>query len=268
VFSGQKPEQSGFRIRPYRTAVGKGLSLLHLLPTKKTALLYLEVYLNFPRHLILAFFVIVFFSSTLCAQEQPASEPDDWKLTRGAHSFEIEAGFAPTQPIFFSGRKEYDTAGRKFGMLSLRYGRIVGTKGPVTYEYLAEVIPVALAFNNEVIDETAPPTSPLATKRETTYAFAFEPISFRFIFRPNKRVKPFLQTGAGFLFAKKPIPIPGSLSYDFIGDFGGGVMYSLSKRKTINFGYRYFHVSNMNIGRINPGYNANVFYVGFSFFNK
>lgn len=224
--------------------------------------------MNFPRHLILTFTAIVFFSSTLRAQDKPESASEDWKLTRGAHSFEIEAGFAPTQPIFFSGRKEYDTKGRKFGMLSLRYGRVIGTKGPVTYEYLAEVIPVALAFKNEVIDTSAPAATPPRTKRETTYAFAFEPIGFRFIFRPKKRLKPFLQTGAGFLFAKKPIPIPGSLSYDFVGDFGGGVMYSLSKHKTVNFGYRYFHVSNMNIGKINPGYNANIFYVGFSFFNK
>jgi len=231
------------------------------------------VYLKNPRDLILTIIVFVLFSSTLLAQDKvPTAVPapqtaaqDDWKFTRGAHSFEVEAGFAPTQPIFFSGHKEYDTTGRKFGMLSLRYGRVIGSKGPVTYEYLAEVIPVALAFNNEVTDSSA---TPPATKRETTYAFAFEPISFRFIFRPKKRLKPFLQTGAGFLFAKKPIPTPGSLSYDFIGDFGGGVMYSLTKRKTINFGYRYFHVSNMNIGKINPGYNANVFYIGFSFFSK
>lgn len=238
----------------------------------------MEMRLRVPRDIFFTLVILILFVTTLSAQEkvlpsvrtmQPqAADPSDWKFSRGAHSFEVEAGFSPTQPIFFSGRKEYDTDGRKFGMLSFRYGRVIGTKGPVTYEYLAEVIPVALAFNNEVIDKAAPPATPPVTKRETTYAFAFEPVSFRFIFRPKRRVKPFLQTGAGFLFAKKPIPIPGSLSYDFVGDFGGGVMYSLSKRRTINFGYRYFHISNMNIGRINPGYNANVFYVGFSFFNK
>lgn len=34
------------------------------------------------------------------------------------------------------------------------------------------------------------------------------------------------------------------------------------------FGYRYFHISNMNTGVINPGYNANVFYIGYSSFYK
>lgn len=176
------------------------------------------------------------------------------------------------QPTFFSGIKEYDTEGRKFALASLRGGRVVGTKGRVTYQYLFEVTPVAYSIQNEVENpafiskEETPKIG--ETIRENTYSWAVMPAQFRFIFMPNRRLKPYAQTGAGFIFSKKPIPIPQSPSYNFAGDFGGGLMYSVKKRQTINFGYRYYHISNMNIGEINPGYNANVFYVGYSWFSK
>lgn len=204
--------------------------------------------------------------------DDDADEPDNWKLKRGAIEFGVELGFAPTQPIFFSGKKEYDTSGRKFIMGSFRIGRVIGTAKGVTYEYFFEVIPVSFAFKNEVtnpafVSEKETPKVP-PTIRETTYGFGFEPAGFRFIFRPEKRIKPYIQLGAGFIFTSKPVPVPQSPRYNFIGDFGGGLMYSIKKRHTINFNYRYFHISNMNIGEINPGYNANVFSVGYSFFSK
>lgn len=204
-------------------------------------------------------------------EKQPREE-EDWKLTRGAKEYGFETGFAPTQPTFFSGRKEYDTTGRKFATTSFRFGRVIGTVKGVTYQYFFEAIPVAVAFDNEVEDtqniseEETPKKMP--TRRETTYGFAVKPANFRFIFMPKKRLKPFVQVGAGFLFTKKPIPVPQSPNYNFVGDFGGGLMFSISKRRAISFGYKYFHISNMNIGEINPGYNANIFFIGYSFFSK
>lgn len=199
-------------------------------------------------------------------------EPVNWKFRRGAWEVGIEAGFAPMQPTFFSGEKEYDTEGRKFGGVSIHAGKVIGTKGPVTYEYLFEAIPLAIAIKNEVTnpafisEEETPDVAP--TVRENTYAWGVMPAGFRFIFRPEKRLKPYVRVGAGFVFSSKPIPVPESPSYNFAGDFGGGVMYSVNKRQAVTFGYRYFHISNMNIGEINPGYNANVFYVGYSWFSK
>ena len=196
---------------------------------------------------------------------------DRWQFKRGAHELSLEFGFAPMQPTFFSGRKEYDTDGRQFAMASFRWGRVIGTKHGVTYQYMFRVIPVSFAIKNEVWNPDrkydAPDGQP-ETVRRTTYGFGIEPAGFRFIFMPKRRLKPFAQTAAGFLFSRKPIPVPQSPNYNFIGEFGGGLSYSITPRRTVNFGYRYFHISNMNIGEINPGYNANVFYIGYSFFSK
>jgi hypothetical protein len=207
------------------------------------------------------------------AEQNIEDTPDDgWQLTRGAKEYGVEFGFAPTQPIFFSGRKEYDTSGRKFLTASFRIGRVIGTKKGVTYEYFVEAIPVSFAFKNEVANpnyvSSAETPNEMPTVRETTYGFGIKPANFRFVFLPKRRLKPFAQVGAGFIFTKKPIPVPQSPNYNFIGDFGGGVMYSVKPKQAISFGYKYFHISNMNIGEINPGYNANIFYIGYSFFSK
>src|SRR3982751_1248291 len=55
-----------------------------------------------------------------------------WRLERGAKEINFEFGFAPMQPTFFSGRKEYDTSGRKLAMGSFKWGRVIGTARGVT----------------------------------------------------------------------------------------------------------------------------------------
>ena len=210
------------------------------------------------------------FASISAAQDH--GETHDWKLERGSKEFALEFGYAPTQPTFLSGREEYDTRGRKFALGSFRWGRVIGTTKGITFEYLLETMPVTFAIKNEVTrpgykpDEKSGKAS--YTVRENTYGAAIHPAGFRFVFLPKRRLKPYFQTSVGFIFTQKPVPIPQSPTYNFSGDFGGGLMYSLDKRNTVNFGYRYFHISNMNIGEINPGYNANVFYIGYSSFYK
>jgi hypothetical protein len=214
--------------------------------------------------------IILLWVSSVYGQEEQARE--SWKLERGSKELSIEGGFAPMQPTFFSGRKEYVTAGRKIAFGSFRWGRVIGTTKGVTYEYLFEATPIAYSFRNEVRNPSytrdGKSGSKLTTVRENTYGAAINPAGFRFVFLPHNRLKPYAQVSAGFIFTKKPIPVPESPNYNFTGDFGGGLMYSLDKYRTINFGYRYYHISNMNIGEINPGYNANVFYVGYSSFYK
>ena len=198
---------------------------------------------------------------------ESAFEKKNWKLIRGAKELSVEFGFAPMQPTFLSGREEYNTDGRKFMLGSFRFGRVIGTTKGVTFEYLFEAMPVTFAINNEVRQNKKPDAFKY-TVRETTYGAAVHPAGFRFVFLPKRRLKPYAQTSAGFIFTRKPVPVPESPNYNFSGDFGGGLMYSVDKYHTINFGYRYFHISNMNIGEINPGYNANVFYIGYSSFYK
>lgn len=198
-------------------------------------------------------------------------EADNYQLRRGEKELNIEFGYSPFQPTFFA-EKEYDTSGRSFGMINLRWGRVIGTRKNVTYEYQIEVTPVALAFKNEVINpafQNAPttPDVPL-TIRRTTYGVAVSPVGFRFLFKPKKRLKPFIAMHAGFIIFSNDTPLPDASAFNFAGDFGGGLQYQIRRNQAISFGYKYFHISNISLGKTNPGYNANVFYVGYSFFYK
>ena len=218
--------------------------------------------------------VTTVFALPLAAQDGEGKP--DWKLKRGSKEWSFEFGFAPMQPTFFSGHKEYDTDGRRFALGSFRWGRVIGTTKGITYEYLAEAIPLAMAIKNEVMHYPSKLSTPdqrsskptTYTVRENTFGAAVHPAGFRFVFLPKRRLKPFIQTSAGFIFTRKPVPVPQSPNYNFSADFGGGLMYSVDRTHTVNFGYRYFHISNMNIGEINPGYNANIFYIGYSSFYK
>ena len=205
--------------------------------------------------------------------ETTVNERSIYKHRRGAIEYNFEVGIAPTDPTHFTGEKTYNTTGRKLGTLNFRIGRVIGTTKGITFTYLFGFTPLVIARANEVKNPAY--VSPIATpdvqptKRETGYGFGVTPANFRFTFLPDKRVKPFAQVGAGLLFFNKPMPIPESRRLQFTGDFGGGFMVHLTNPKQfMTFGYKYFHISNGNIGghQWNPGYNANVFYIGFSFF--
>lgn len=197
-----------------------------------------------------------------------------YRLLRGEKEVSWFGGISPFNPSNFAGPKEYDVYGRDLHLTTFRLGRVIGTKGMITYQYFFSAAPLAVFTKNEVknpafiSEEKTPNVSP--TRRRTTVGFGVQPVNFRFIFLPDSRLKPFAQVGAGILLTNNAIPVPAGKPLNFTGDFGGGIQYFTSRRRAITFGYKYFHISNGNIGgRINnPGYNANVFYFSYSIFYK
>lgn len=208
------------------------------------------------------------------SERQIAPPSEIYSLVRGEKEFVAEFGVSPFNPSNFAGPKEYDVHGRRLYLANFRVGRVIGTKKNVSYEYLFGATPLAVFIGNEVknpdyISAAATPTV-APTVRETTYGAGVQPVNFRFIFFARNRLKPYAQAGAGVLLTNKKVPVPRAKPFNFTGDFGGGVQYMLSEKRALSFGYRYFHISDGNIGgKINnPGFNANVFFVGFSFFSK
>ncbi|MBC7795293.1 MAG: acyloxyacyl hydrolase [Pyrinomonadaceae bacterium] len=221
------------------------------------------------KFIIIKLLLLACLPSSATAQAKD-NETDGFQLLRGEKELNVEMGFSPIQPTFLSGRKEYDTSGRKLLATSFHFGRVIGTKRGVTYEYMFEVSPFAVALNNEVRNKDfvsatqTPNISP--TKRRTSYGAGFQPAVFKFTFMPKKRVKPFARVGAGMIFFNDNFPTSDATKYNFTGEFGGGVQFHTSRKRALNVGYKYFHISNFNTSRANPGYNANVVYVGYSLF--
>jgi hypothetical protein len=204
-----------------------------------------------------------------------AAQPESiYKLVRGDKELALEYGISPFNPSNFAGPKEFDVYGRDLHLFTVRFSRVVGTKKNVSYQYMFGVTPLAVFTNNEVVnpDYVSPTATPniAPTMRETSYGIGFQPVNFKFIFLAKNRLKPYAQVGAGILFVNKAVPVPRSTLFQATGDFGGGLMYMLSTKRAVSLGYKYFHISNLNInGKINnPGFNANVFYLNYSFFWK
>jgi hypothetical protein len=199
-------------------------------------------------------------------------EKNKFRLKRGKREIELISAFAPTQPTFFSGRKEYETDHRKLTMFNIRFTRTLGTRKNITYQYFFELTPLAIAFHNQVknpnyISREKTPGQP-KTISQTAFGAGFQPVNFRLIFTPTKPIKPFVQFGVGMIFFNQKMPVPEATAYNFTGDFGGG-LYLMTDRerrnKAVTVSYRYFHISNFNTSSFNPGYNANIFSLGYSF---
>jgi hypothetical protein len=198
----------------------------------------------------------------------------DWKLRRGDKSFTVEYGISPLNPSNFAGPKEFDVYGRDLHLFTFRFGRIIGTKKNVSYEYMFGATPLFIFRANEVVnkDYISPTVTPniAPTKRETSYGTGFQPVNFKFMFFAKNRLKPYIHLGAGIMVTNKAVPVPRSTLFQLTGDWGGGLTYMLTKKRAVSLGYKYFHISNGNInGKINnPGFNANVFYINYSFWRR
>jgi hypothetical protein len=239
---------------------------------------------NFNVSTLFAFLLLLLCFSTAIAQEtaqataterrnESTNEPKiSYKPVRGSIENNFEPGYSPFEPTHFAGPKEYNTAGRKLGTSNFRIGRVIGTKKNIAYTYLFGFTPLVIGLKNEVTNSAyiSPALTPniAPTKRETTYGAGVAPANFRFTFLAKNKIKPFAQTGAGILIFNKSLPIPESRRFQFAGDFGGGLIYHTSPERFWTFGYKYLHISNAGqTPKIyNPGFNANVFYLGYSFF--
>ncbi len=211
-------------------------------------------------------------SKKISKDEKDAAETTDYTFRRGEKEWNIDLGYAPIPPTNFDGTSEYNITGRKLGLAVVRWGRIIGTAKGISWQYLIEAVPLAVFRKNEVVNPyyispSATPNEPM-TRRETSYGIGIAPLAFRFYFLPKNRVKPFAQFGAGILYTNKPTPLPETSKFNFTGYFGGGFLIHTSRTRAISLSYRYFHISNANTQHINPGYNANVFSIGYSFFYK
>lgn len=203
-------------------------------------------------------------------EEKAEEETTNYKLQRGEKELNFEFGISPFRPSHFLGPEEYDTEDRKLGLLTFRWGRVVGTKKTITYQYLFEASPIVYSHRNEIVNPeyvspTATPNTP-TTIRATSYGFAVTPVAFRLYFFSKNRFKPFGQFGAGIIYTNDPMPLPNTSKFNFTGYFGGGAMYLVTRKQGISLAYRYYHISNFQTAEFNPGYNANTFSLGYSFF--
>lgn len=120
-------------------------------------------------------------------------------------------------------------------------------------DYVVEVLPFVVLSEPASADKFGNPTSPY---QQLVHGLGVSPFGFRFLWRSNTRVKPFLTGTAGVLaFPKKVLsPSASYANFNFQGQFG------LQIQMTDRFDFRlvpleYFHFSNGYLAAENPGFD-------------
>jgi hypothetical protein len=185
----------------------------------------------------------------------PANAPKVARRSR--NEFGLWAGYSPHSFVL-----EGTSLHRHLFLLNLQYDRILGSRGPFTLKYTADVIPVAL--------ETQPTTYYIVHRKVlrntagSVFGAGANPLGFQVNFG-EKKIQPFANSSIGFLYFNRQVPAPASSQFNFTFNFGGGIQLFTGSRRSFTVGYKYHHLSNADTGIINPGIDSNVIYVGFSF---
>ncbi|HKR11398.1 MAG TPA: kelch repeat-containing protein [Pyrinomonadaceae bacterium] len=209
-------------------------------------------------------------------------------LQGGTNMFTVLGGGSTTSPTQI-GSTEQAT----FSQITIRYGRILAANEKLALEYTFDAVPLAVSsapdFNvTRVGNESS--FFEVEKTRRTIYGAGLSPLGFQLYFRPQSNLRPFVGASGGFLyfkdaapkfrsarfnpnsnFASGPIFLGGSPRtnderFNYAFDFGGGIQVPAGPRQAFIFGYKYHHFSNMSRGvPNNPGFDAHIFYTGYSF---
>lgn len=183
----------------------------------------------------------------------------------GKNELTVWGGFSPDSNTFIKAFGRIPDA--RFGIVALRYSRRFNNSDAFNLKYTADLIPAAfLNYPDAEIVSTIPPVIRLI--RPTRYAFGVAPLGLQINFRPRKRVQPFLGASVGLLYFQKRTPNFLGTRFNFTADVGAGLEFRLKEKRALTVGYKYYHISNADRGLANPGFDNNLFYVGYTFFSK
>ena len=207
------------------------------------------------KNLILAAVCLAFFAAAAFAQNGEL----------GKNELTVWGGLSPDSSTIITGIGRTEDA--RFGIVAFRYSRRFNNNDSVNLKYTADVVPAAfLNYPDFEVTSTNPPA--IVPVRPTRYGFGVAPLGLQMNFRPRKNVQPFIGASGGMLYFNQRTPNFFGTRFAFTADVGGGVEFRLKEKRSVTIGYKYYHISNGDRGDLNPGFDNNLFYVGFTFFSR
>jgi opacity protein-like surface antigen len=182
-------------------------------------------------------FATTFLVSLACAQE------------RATHKNELGVW---VEGQFGNGHAFGSTTDSRMYQVEARYGRLVFTNRLIALRYVADVVPLSVVGDPRANGQ-----------RVYAYGAGGSPIGAQVNFLHGRRIQPFLTSGGGFLYFNRQMF--GATQFNFTAQLGAGVQVFTSRHHSIDFGYKYHHISNANLGHINPGMDSHLVFVGVSF---
>lgn len=209
------------------------------------------------KKLILLTILLMTFGFTGLAQDDTET---------GKNELTVWGGFSPTSTSSLIGR----TPDTRFGIVAFRYARRFNNNDTVNLKYTIDAVPIAVMNYPDFRISGSITGLPIQVQnvRETRRAFGIAPLGLQVNFRPRKKYQPFVGASGGLLYFNKTTPNFVGTRFNFTADVGGGLEIKLKDRRALTIGYKYYHISNGDRGIENPGYDNNLFYIGYTFFSK
>jgi hypothetical protein len=195
-------------------------------------------------------------SQTLASESAAIRRTAPAGMTSPPDEFGVWMGYSPHSFVL-----QGTSLHRELFLLNLEYGRRLLVHGAMTLTYTADIVPVALELQRTtfyIVHEKV-----LKNPAGTVFGAGANPFGLQ-LNLGHRKLQPFVNSSAGFLYFTRQVPSPASSQFNFTFNFGGGVQFFTASRRSFTVGYKYHHLSNAETGTINPGIDSNVIYVGFS----
>jgi Lipid A 3-O-deacylase (PagL) len=83
--------------------------------------------------------------------------------------------------------------------------------------------------------------------------------------RKEMRIKPYFNGTGGTLIFTRDTPVAGARRANITLEFGPGIQIPMGRKNSLRTGVWFFHFSNADSAKHNPGYDGLMFYMGYSF---
>lgn len=135
--------------------------------------------------------------------------------------------------------------------VGLEYDRNWGHFLKSRLDYIVEVLPIVILSQPAISDFWGNAMSP---NQQLVYGMSISPFGFRFIWRSNKAIKPYVIGKLGSLAFTKKAFSPNASYANFNVQAAFGVQIRLTKRTDLRVEpFEFFHVSNGYLAASNPG---------------
>ena len=200
----------------------------------------------------------------LLAQPLHAQESRLPPLALGDRFLEANAGFS-----WYSPRGGWGLiTGRRVYLTGLRSEWVIEAKGRIAWSYMVEWVPLAAVERTRSAQTlTCYPTESgrlceVDRSAQLAVGTGLAPFGLKMYVNPTGRARFFASATAGLIAFSSDVPVYDSRRLNYMFDYGGGVDLVGRNGRAVTLGYRFHHISNGASGRVNPGLDANIIYIG------
>lgn len=205
------------------------------------------------------------FAALLLASPALAQDAGLHPLSHGDRFLEANAGFSWHSP---RGGGWGLITDRRVYLTGVRSEWVMEAEGRLAWSYLVEWVPLAIVErkrSGETLNCYQTPTGRICeVDRSTRVAVGtgLAPFGMKMYVNPSGRLRFFASASAGMIAFSSDVPVYNSRRLNYMLEYGGGVDLVRRDGRAVTIGYRFHHISNAASGRVNPGLDANVVYVG------